>query len=61
MKLILSRKGFDSSSGGYPSPIFPDDTLCSLPIPDCYSKIKYSDIRHGDTNIGEVVVCQRRA
>ena len=55
MKLILSRKGFDSSSGGCPSPIFPDGTLYSLPIPDCYSKIKYSDIRYGDTNIGEVV------
>ena len=24
MRLILSRKGFDSSSGGCPSPIFPD-------------------------------------
>ena len=55
MKLILSRKGFDSSSGGCPSSIFPDGTLYSLPIPDCYSKIKYSDIRYGDTNIGEVV------
>lgn len=33
MKLILSRKGFDSGSGGYPSPIFPDDSMVSLPIP----------------------------
>ena len=35
MKLILSRKGFDSGakSGRGPSPIFPDDTLFSLPIP----------------------------
>lgn len=57
MKLILSRKGFDSSSGGCPSPIFPDDTLCSLPIPDDggYSEIKYGDISHDDTNIGEMV------
>ena len=55
MKLILSRKGFDSSIGGCPSPIFPDGTLCSLPIPDCYSEIKYGDISHGDMNIGEVV------
>ena len=55
MKLILSRKGFDSQSGGCPSPIFPDGTLYSLPIPGCYSKIKYRDIRHGDTNIGKVV------
>jgi len=33
MKFILSRKGFDSKSGGYPSPIFPDGSLISLPIP----------------------------
>ncbi|MEM9302957.1 MAG: hypothetical protein AAGE01_12645 [Pseudomonadota bacterium] len=33
MKLILSRKGFDSSAGGGPSPRLPDGTLLSLPIP----------------------------
>lgn len=33
MRIILSRKGYDSASGGVPSPIFPDGTLCSLPIP----------------------------
>ena len=55
MKLILSRKGFDSSYGGCASPIFPDSALYSLPIPDCYSNITYGDIRHGDTNIGEMV------
>lgn len=33
MKIILSRKGFDSSSGGQPNPIMPDGTLLSLPIP----------------------------
>lgn len=33
MKIILSRKGFDSSNGGMPSPIFPDGTMVSLPIP----------------------------
>ena len=27
MKIILSRKGFDSGYGGYPSPILPDGTL----------------------------------
>ena len=59
MKLILSRKGFDSQSGGCPSPIFPDGTLYSLPIPDDQSdptsKITYKDLWHGDTNIGEMV------
>ena len=33
MRIILSRKGYDSASGGIPSPIFPDGALCSLPIP----------------------------
>ena len=55
MKLILSRKGFDSQSGGCPSPIFPDGTPYSLPIPGRNSKIRYRDIRHDDTNIGKVV------
>ena len=47
MKLILSRKGFDSSYGKVPSPIFPDDRMLSLPIPDKSSVIKYSDISSG--------------
>lgn len=33
MKLILSRKGFDSSFGGCASAILPDGRLISLPIP----------------------------
>lgn len=33
MKIILSRKGFDSGYGRQPSPILPDGTLLSLPIP----------------------------
>src|SRR5262245_59263415 len=33
MKLILSRRGFDSASGAIPSPILPGGLLCSLPIP----------------------------
>lgn len=32
-RIILSRKGFDSSSGGNPSPIFTDGRILSLPIP----------------------------
>ena len=55
MKLILSRKGFDSQSGGSPSPIFPNGTLYSLPIPHNPSEIAYGDLWHGDTNIGETV------
>lgn len=33
-RIILSRKGFDSQYGKIPSPIFPDGTLFSFPIPD---------------------------
>ena len=34
MKIILSRKGFDSANGAQPNPILPDGTMISLPIPD---------------------------
>ena len=44
MKIILSRKGFDSGSGGVPSPIFPDGLMMSLPIPDRLSGIAYKDV-----------------
>lgn len=56
MKLILSRKGFDSSAGKVPSPIFPDGTLLSLPIPDKHSSIRYEEIKGPDTkSIGRLV------
>lgn len=45
MKIILSRKGFDSSFGGYSSFIMPDNTLISLPIPNRWDNIKYSEIK----------------
>jgi hypothetical protein len=45
MKLILSRKGFDASAGGRPSPILPDGRLCPLPIPDAHSPIRLGEIR----------------
>lgn len=44
MKLILSRKGFDSGYGGYPSAILPDGRMVSLPIPDKDCPQKYSDL-----------------
>lgn len=44
MKLILSRKGFDSSVGGVASPIFSSGRLLSLPIPDPNSPIRCGDI-----------------
>ncbi len=33
MKVAFSRKGLESPNGGMPSPIFPDGTALSLPIP----------------------------
>ena len=50
LKVILSRKGFDSGTGGYPSPILPAGTLLSLPIPDATSDIKYSDLSYKESN-----------
>lgn len=55
MKLILSRKGFDSSSGGVPSPIFPDGRLLSLPIPDKNSPVAYENIFYNGSSIGKLV------
>ncbi|AOE82557.1 hypothetical protein [Pseudomonas sp. TCU-HL1] len=55
MRIILSRKGFDSSAGGCPSPILPDGRLCSLPIPDEHSSIRYSEIDYEGINLGELV------
>lgn len=50
MKVILSRKGFDSSYGGIPSPILNDKWVISLPIPSenkgnpkRYSELKLND------------------
>lgn len=43
-KLIISRKGFDSGTGGFPSPKI-GSQLFPLPIPQAGSGIFYSDIR----------------
>lgn len=55
MRLILSRKGFDSQNGGVASPILPDGRMCSLPIPDSTSQISYADISWDELNLGDVV------
>lgn len=49
MKIILSRKGFDSSYGGGPSPIVEGRPI-SLPIPDDHglSRTSYADLGLGD-------------
>ncbi len=45
MKLILSRKGFDSGYGGMPSSILPDGTLLSMPIPTD-DKVEYKELEY---------------
>lgn len=45
MRVILSRKGFDSANGGIPSPILPyNNQLISLPIPSKEDSIAYSEL-----------------
>lgn len=61
MKIILSRKGFDSVAGGCASPIIDGKTLLSLPIPvkeqNRYSErqIKYSDLSYNDINYAKLI------
>ena len=55
MKLILSRKGFDTSAGGMPSPILPDGRMVSLPIPDKQSPISFADIKIDGESIAPLV------
>jgi len=54
MKIIFSRKGYDSVAGGIPSPIFEDKTLCSFPIPS-EQKPRLKDVRFQKTNLGCLV------
>ncbi|CAM2009512.1 Nmad3 family putative nucleotide modification protein [Acanthopleuribacter pedis] len=48
MRLIFSRKGFDSSAGGCANALLPDGTLLPFPIPDPDSPLTYADLRHPD-------------
>ena len=55
MKVILSRKGFDSCYGGYPSPILPDGRMISLPIPSSEDSICYKDLKIQNKNLYELM------
>jgi len=51
MKVALSRKGFDSEYGGYPSPILPNNRMISFPIPLHFdNSIAYSKLRFDNQN-----------
>ncbi len=55
MKIVLSRKGFDASSGGVASPILPDGRLLSLPIPSPTSPITYDQVGLDDGSMGPLI------
>ncbi len=55
MKVIFSRKGFDSAAGGMPSPILPDGTLLSLPIPSSKDSVQYGDLSYGGMSYNEII------
>ena len=56
VKIVLSRKGFDSSSGGHPSPILPGGEMLSLPIPVSWDRLSYHGIcAPGGKTYGQII------
>ena len=55
MKVILSRKGFDSQYGRVPSPVLPDGRMISLSIPDKDAPVTYGVIQRDELSIGRLV------
>ena len=56
MKVILSRKGFDSESGGGPSPIVDGQRLVSLPIEYPNERVRqFNDLRFEGQNLGVLI------
>ena len=55
MKIILSRKGFDDSNGGCASPILPDGTMLSMPIPSVEDDILYDQLQYNGINYADIL------
>jgi hypothetical protein len=55
MKIVLSRKGFDSAAGRVASPIFPNGRMLSLPIPHPAGPQTYQDILFDGCPIAQLV------
>ncbi len=55
MKIILSRKGFDSANGRQPNPIMPDGTLLSLPIPDPKGNNTFSSLHWNGMSFYDII------
>lgn len=56
MKIVLSRKGFDSQYGRIASPVLPDGTLLSLPIPTSTSRCRFAELKHGGSSYADLIV-----
>ena len=54
MRIILSRKGFDSSYGGCASPILPDGTMLSMPIPSEGDVCGFDEIHFAGKSYSEI-------
>lgn len=54
MKIIISRKGFDSANGGIVSPIFEDGSMISFPIPSD-DKDYYTELYFGNTSYAKIL------
>jgi hypothetical protein len=55
MKIVLSRKGFDTQYGKVPNAILPDGTLIAFPIRDGASIVRADAIQRGGEAVGEMV------
>lgn len=55
MKVILSRKGFDSEFGGQPSPILPDGTILSLPIPNKHESVFFKELMYKGKSYYDII------
>jgi hypothetical protein len=54
MRIVLSRKGVDSGTGGLASPIL-NRSLVSLPIKGSDSEITYADLTFGKVSLSKIV------
>ena len=55
MKIIFSRKGFDSQFGKQPSPVLPDGTLLSLPIPRKNDITTFGNLFYGSKSYFDII------
>ena len=55
MRIILSRKGFDTQYGKQASPILEDGTLLSLPIPAKNDQIHFSELCYKDKSYLQII------